>query len=377
MKYFISCLLGLLFYPGVRLKDVTEEKLPYRELFKSSMDVVSADLDKDGDEDLVVACEFCPNYILINQGNGKFVNESQARLPQKMHDSEDIAVADFDGDGDIDIIFVSEDDLVNEYYINDGKGYFRDASDRIPVGGKSNAVCAVDVDNDNDMDVLIGNDGQDYLLLNDGKGNFTNATETHLPADEDVTQDIKAADLNGDGFVDLFFGNEDEGKVLLNDGKGKFTVSPGALPPVVSTVETRKVELYDIDGDGDLDAFLCNVAFKKGRNKSNLVLLNNGKGIFSDETENRYLGNNSFHSLDAQFIDLDKDGHKDLMIGNGFGGRMQYFLNEKGVFKERTGPDLPAFEGADVITVLHLTGKSGNFIYLGLFKGTDKLLMAE
>jgi hypothetical protein len=92
------------------------------------MDVAAADLDKVGDNGLVIACEFCPNFILINDGSGKFANESRASLPQKRHDSEDIAAEDFGRDGDIDLVFVSEDTAVHEYYINDGKGHFTDAT---------------------------------------------------------------------------------------------------------------------------------------------------------------------------------------------------------------------------------------------------------
>src|SRR3712207_675463 len=124
----------------VTLTDVSETALPVADLTRNSMDVVAADLDKDGDNDLIIACEFCPNFILINDGSGKFANESTARLPQKRHDSEDIAAEDFDLDGDTDIVFVSEDDQVHEYYINDGKGYFTDASDRLAWKTTSNAV---------------------------------------------------------------------------------------------------------------------------------------------------------------------------------------------------------------------------------------------
>jgi hypothetical protein len=370
----IALLLTCLAAATLTLNDVSETHLPVNDLGRNSMDVVAVDLDNDGDNDLVVACEFYPNMILMNDGTGKFANESTARLPQKRHDSEDIAAEDFDGDGDTDLVFVSEDDKINEYYLNNGTGHFSDASDRFPVQGVSNAVCAVDVDKDGDKDLVIGNDGQDVLLLNNGKGAWTDATATHFVKDEDVTQDVKAFDADKDGDMDLVFGNEDTGKIYFNDGSGKFTPAVGSLPDIVATVETRKVEVEDVDRDGDLDLFFCNVRFKPGRSAQNLLLLNNGKGRFSDVTAGGYLGKNDYMSLDAQFVDLTGDGWKDLVVANGFGAEMQYLENKKGKFIEITGGSLPANKGLDVISLLHFQGKKNQpFLYLGVFRNRDKL----
>lgn len=375
MKYLLLAIVSLTLVTSDKvITDVTETNIPSADMAMNSMDAVSGDLDGDGDLDLVVACEFCPNYILINEGNEKFSNQSK-RFPAKRHDSEDIALADFDKDGDLDIFFVSEDDFVHEYYRNDGKGNFTDVSTEIPVQSKSNTVAAVDVDYDKDIDLIIGNEGQDFLLLNDGKGSFTNATATHMPVDNDVTQDVKAADLNGDGKVDLVMGNEDRSRILINNGKGKFTELTGALPEIVSTVETRKVELHDMDGDGDLDILLCNVAFKPGRDKQNLMLRNNGKGMFEDVTTQWYKADNDFMSFDAQFIDLNGDKHKDLVIVNGFGGRVQYLVYQNGAYTEMRNSAWPAFEGLTVITLLNFPGKDGSqYLYLGAFRGRDRLL---
>ena len=372
----IAVLMFILFQLplSIHLEDVSETHLPQADLAKNSMDVVARDLDGDVDLDLVIACEFCPNMILINDGTGKMTNESTTRLPQKRHDSEDIAAEDFDGDGDIDLVFVSEDDQVNEYYINNGKGIFEDASDRFPVLGTTNAVMAVDVDKDGDKDLVLGNAGQDFLLLNDGKGNWTDVTAVQFPTDVDVSQDVKAFDADGDGDWDLVFGNEDIGKIYVNDGKGRFSLLASALPAVVATVETRKVEVEDVDKDGDADLLFCNVAFREGRSRQNLLLLNDGKGMFRNATASHYKGDNDFMSLDAQFFDFNNDGWKDLVVANGFGGRLQYFENKRGTFSELTGAGLPHISG-DIISLLYYQGAPKEaFLYLGFFRGKDRLL---
>jgi hypothetical protein len=101
---------GSLFFGKITLQEASQEYLPLDNLKFNSMDVECADLDKDGDPDMVIAMEFRPNVLLLNDGTGKMIYSSIGRLPQKNHDSEDIALGDFDRDGDLDIIFVSEDD---------------------------------------------------------------------------------------------------------------------------------------------------------------------------------------------------------------------------------------------------------------------------
>ena len=78
------------------------------------MDAMAADVDTDGDLDL-----------LLNAGDGTFADASD-RLPDATRDSEDVGIADFDSDGDLDIVIVTEDDAVNEFSLNT-------AADRSPT----------------------------------------------------------------------------------------------------------------------------------------------------------------------------------------------------------------------------------------------------
>jgi hypothetical protein len=152
--------------------DISSTHLPGSSLTSSSMDVEVADVDGDGDLDLIIATEFKPNVLLLNDGTGKFHEASGKRLPAKNFDSEDVAIADFDGDSDLDIIFVSEDNQVHEYYLNDGTGAFLDVSSWITVSSKANAIVAADFDGDGYIDIILGNDGQNLFLANDGTGKF-------------------------------------------------------------------------------------------------------------------------------------------------------------------------------------------------------------
>jgi len=331
-------------------KNVTKTHLPYNDLQLLSMDAGIADVDQDGDLDILIANEHRPNILLINNGKGFFTNESRTRIPQIAHDSEDIGFADFNLDGYLDIIIVSEDDKTNELYLNNGDGTFKDGGDKIPVTGTSNSVVIYDLNKDGAPDVLIGNNGQNNVLINDGEGNFKDESIERFGAFIDITQDLSLCDIDNDGDQDVLVANEDANRILVNDGKGFFEdqslkrLTYRSLPE-----ETREVVTADIDGDGDLDILYGNVqAFVPNAIRQNRLLLNDGKGFFSDITST-HLPNDDNRCFSVAFLDIDRDGDMDIMTGNTNGPKFDgntpfsvYTNNGEGKFSDATGTFLPS-----------------------------------
>ena len=312
---------------GARLTTVTGTHLPAGVLDGRSMDAVAADLDGDGDIDLVVANEFGPNIILHNDGAGRFA-EMSALLPDKLLDSEDIAVADFNADGRPDLLFVSEDTRDNELYLAVEGGY-EDHSENFRAGGTSNAVASGDVDGDGDIDIVIGNNGQNDLLLNDGAGVFTLATATNLPERASITQDVELADIDGDGDLDLVEANEDRNRLLINDGRGRFTDESAArlpLRPGLTREVSRDADLADIDGDGDLDLYFANVPWAQNADPRDRLLINDGAGNFTDESASRLPGTPAT-TTDADFADIDGDGDLDIVTTRFLPGGVSVLIN--------------------------------------------------
>ena len=171
--------------------DVTATHLPAG-LAGRCMNAAAGDADADGDLDLALAMEFEPKILLLNDGSGRFADASE-RLPRAVHDSEDVAFADFDGDRDLDLVLVSEDDSKDELYVNDGDGRFSDASDRLVPDDVSNALAVLDLNADGAPDILTGNIGTDRVLINDGRGRFRDETAERWPqSGESRTQDLEA-----------------------------------------------------------------------------------------------------------------------------------------------------------------------------------------
>ncbi len=276
----------------------------------------AADLDGVRDLDVAIAAEYAPNRMLINDGAGRLTDESDARLLRTSGDHDEIAIADFDGDGDLDRVFVGEDDQVYGYHLNDGRGHFSDVTERLPTRGTSNAVVAEDVDRDGDPDLVVGNKGQDFLFTNDGTGMFTDETQDRLPSSGDVTQDIAVGDIDGDGDRDLILGNEDGNKALINDGSGRFyDVTESRLAPPAGGEETRNVDLADVDADGDLDLYYANVRlFVPDADPQDRLLIDDGSGHFADESASRLPAERE-STMTESFLDVDRDGDPDIVTG--------------------------------------------------------------
>ncbi len=372
--------------PEALYRDLTSSHLPSGVLTGLSMDAGTGDLDGDGDLDIVIANEFNPNILLLNDGNGRFSNGSD-RLPPDIRDSEDVGLADFDGDGDLDIVVVSEDDQVNELYFNDGSGRFSDEGHRLPVQGTTNGVVVADLTGDGFPDILLANNGQDAFLVNDGEGNFIDETAARLPRSGDVTQDLELGDVDGDGDLDLVVGNEGLNALYINDGEGRFSdETEERIPARDGDEETREADFGDIDDDGDLDLLFANVsAFVSGADPRNRLLVNDGSGHFTDETASRSTFVN-ISSFDGDFADVDGDGDLDIVTANAdvdlsvgriAPSRYRVYLNDgEGVFSEASSEVFGVVMGTGLdLEFADFDGDGQGDFYLASRGTADRLLL--
>src|SRR5262245_36374042 len=157
------------------------------------------------------------------------------------------------------------------------------------VAGRTNAIAGADVDGDGDIDLLFGNGlatvlgAQNALYVNEGTGRFRDAT-SQLPAIFDDTRDIVPGDVDGDGDLDAYVANGGstsgrQHSLLQNDGAGNCVDdAPTQLPPDSDITSTGA--FGDVDGDGDLDLLAASVGpLFPGQDR---LLLNDGAGFFVD-----------------------------------------------------------------------------------------------
>jgi hypothetical protein len=236
--------------------------------------VLAADVNNDSLPDLIfgnAGPSDTPalNFLLINNGDSTFSNQSSTRLPQVLDITQDIKLADIDNDGDKDMIVGNEDG--NKIHINNGSGFFTDETTaRLPLTGteETRKVTLADADGDNDLDIFFSNVAfragrlrQDRLLLNNGSGVFTDVTSTNIPVDNEHTTDGIFVDVDYDNDLDLIttniFNNRPV-KVFLNNGFGVFEERTTEVLPAGVQGEGIGIKAADFNGDHLLDLYICN-----------------------------------------------------------------------------------------------------------------------
>lgn len=356
-------------------RKATSSHLP--ELTGTSAKAKAGDVDNDGDLDLVIATGLQPNILLISSGSGEFSDESASRLPAQQYDSRDLVIADFNNDGYQDLFFAGYQNETTELYINDGGGNFSDLTNRIPLSGTSTSVTSNDVDGDGSMDILIGNLGQNVMLMNSGNAFFNNQTNQRLPQISDPTRDIKFADITGNNLRDIIIGNENINRVWINNSSGFFADQTfNRIPFRNNPEETYDVNVADIDGDGDRDLYFGNTGFQNEANPQDRILINDGQGFFSDQTSDR-LPTITTNTYDAELADLDGDEDLDLVVGN-YNGGIRTFINDgDGFYSDQSNLWIP--DGfAPRVTDLQIADFNDDElpdIYIAVQDGQDQLLL--
>jgi len=241
--------------------------LPRQGQWRQGFDV--ADLDGDGDLDLVHGPARKGNggmLMLLNDGHGAFTLWRDARLPPVQLDYGDVAAADFDGNGLVDVALgIHLQGVV--ILLQTRKGQFVHAPSDDTGAFSSRAVAAADVDGDGRADVVALSDGprppsgtrmqpaelgvRAYLLTRDGSVNMW-----RQPADVVFGDGLATGDVDGDGKQDVLLASRRAGAngLLRLSRGGQFESRELPLPSARALVDD--VALTDLDGDGPLDAVL-------------------------------------------------------------------------------------------------------------------------
>ncbi len=218
-------------------------------------DVALADFDSDGDLDIACAQHGDVEISWYRNNGGSpptfsaFFVESSAFLSPRA-----LAVGDFDGDGDPDLVVSSEDTWI-AWYENDGTpadGEWGGVAFGFGRGGKDIAVA--DFDSDGDADVVATDYAGDRVFWYENSG-FGGNWEFHsLLAGCAGARSVAAGDVDGDGDADVIASCFDADSLWLLQNDGAASPAFAALPLAAGLNGPRTVVAADLDGDGDLDA---------------------------------------------------------------------------------------------------------------------------
>jgi hypothetical protein len=205
--------------------------------------VAVGDLNGDGYSDIAVANRSMTSYVCFNDGKLHFDCQPLKDSPS----AATVAIADTNGDGVIDVVYACRDECQSLVYLNDSKGNFKRRSSWGPPDASTRSMAVADFDGNGHLDIAACHENIGcFVYLNDGNGNFGNGTLIQGPAA--LPYSMIAVDLDGDKRPEIIVGYVDApGIIFVNSGTGKnyrqipFGDGKGAIYGMAAG---------DLDGDG-------------------------------------------------------------------------------------------------------------------------------
>jgi len=327
---------------GLKFQDVTRESGIQLTNFYCR-GATFADLNGDGFLDLLVAVNGYGVRCFINNGQGKFSDQTAASGLATPYGATSLTMADVDGNGTLDLYVVN--------YRTD------DIRDRGEVDLKMNKGRLVVPPELQGRLVVINNHvlefgDPSFLYLNDGQGHFSAVAWTNGFFSNDVGQPYLSPpldwgltasfrDINGDGFPDLYVCNDywTPDRIWLNDGRGHFrAVDPFAVRNSCS--HSMGIDFADLDQSGHYDFFVTEMLARDPavrhremltqdpvmlpvgayRNRPqltrNTLHVARGDGTFAEIANYAGLAASDW-AWCPQFLDIDLDGYPDVLVTAG------------------------------------------------------------
>lgn len=318
-----------------------------------------ADVDGDGDLDLLVTAIGGGTRLFLNDGRGRFTEMTTGRLVRRLG-ATSMALADMDGDGDLDL-----------YVANYRTDTFRDDPPGLRVEASRQADGTIVVKPEGRFVALVPRGGgveviergeRDFLYLNQGGGRFAPVSWTagafvgedgqnlaEAPTDWGLA--VQFRDFTGDGLPDLYVCNDFAywpDRIWINEGGQRFRAAT-PLQFRHQSLSSMSVDVADINRDGRDDLFIADMmsrrsewrAWQRPNILEGLVRFPRSDPNFRPEVTHNTLhvarDDGSFAEIAASagvaasewtwsavFLDVDLDGWEDLLTASGNGHDVQH-----------------------------------------------------
>ena len=280
--------------------------------------VAFADIDKDGDQDVVVLAK--KQEMVIQRDKDGFTFGPLKNI-QSNEVGTELLFVDYDHDGDLDKIFVTDSEI--EAHRNNADGTFTDVTHQtfLPNTPSTGIDAALgDFDDDGDIDLFVVNAKVGCTLYDNLRQGRMRAmtNETGIPQDQPFLA-VAVGDYDNDGALDLYLTATGDAphRLYRNRGDGTFVRDDRSNAAMASTERLygRDVHFLDYDNDGFLDLWILGerwTVFAHSDPSDILLFRNDGTGKFVDVSE--LLPDTLTEGVDGAVGDYDNDGDLDLFI---------------------------------------------------------------
>lgn len=301
--------------------------------------VIIDDFDGDGYLDIVTSTWHTSGQLCCfgNNRDGTFTDRTDAAGFKGMHGGLNLIQADYDNDGDLDILVLRGAWLneagchPNSLLRNDGRGSFRDVTFLVGLGEEmfpTQTAAWADYDNDGDLDLYVGNEGYRCQLFQNDGGRFRDVAKSAGVTNGLIAKGAVWGDCNGDRFPDLYVSNlNGQNRLYRNNHDGTF--SDVAQEAGVADPESSfPCWFWDFNNDGALDLFVSSYQIGMDYFVADYLHLphdgqrdhlyqGDGRGGFRNVAEKAGVARVTL-AMGSNFGDLDNDGFPDFYLGTGY-----------------------------------------------------------
>jgi hypothetical protein len=309
----------------------------------ASTGAVFADIDGDGDLDLIVSSLGQGTHCFSNLGDGRFRDVTAEAGLSSRTGSLGLALGDVDGDGDLDLYVANYGAIA--ILRGGGRADLKQVSGKWEVTGPyANRLRVVDgrLEEVGEVDVLYRNDGRGHFEPVPWNSEwFLDERGQPMPAPWDFGLGVQIRDINEDGFPDIYVCNDFQtvDRVWINDGRGRFRLL-SKLAMRQQSYASMGVDFADLDRDGHLDFFVVEMRSREHARRMrqitgfqptfpypgffenrlevarNTLFWNRGDGSYAEIAQFSGVEASDW-SWQPVFLDVDLDGYEDILVANG------------------------------------------------------------